>query len=104
MAAHIPWELRLTLRTGSVFYCTDRALTSPEPHYFIVVNSNPLDQHVLVLTVVTSQVEKVKRWRRDLPGTVVEIGPSDYPELSVPSIVDCNSVFRRSLRELVEKM
>lgn len=104
MAGDIPWELRLTLRAGSVFYCTDRGLNSSEPHYFIVINSKPLEQHVLVLAVVTSQVERVKRWRRSMPRTTVEIGPGDYAELSKASIVDCNVVFRRSLRELVARM
>jgi hypothetical protein len=104
VADQLPWELRLTLRGGSVYYFADRALTSPEPHYFVVINTRPLDQHLLALLVITSQVEKVKRWRRELPATYVEIGPSDYRELSVPSIVDCNTVFRRSVRELVEKI
>jgi hypothetical protein len=55
MPENLPWELRLTLRGGSVFYSADRALRSPEPHYFIVVNSKPLDQQLLILTIVTSQ-------------------------------------------------
>ncbi len=94
----------MTLRGGSVYYFADRALFSPEPHYFIVINTRPLEQHLLALLVVTSQVEKVKRWRCGLPDTCVEIGPADYQELSVASIVDCNTVFRRSLRELLEKI
>lgn len=104
MADPLPWELRLTLRGGSVYYFADRALLSPEPHYFIVINTHPLEQQLLVLLVVTSQIEKVKRRRRDLPDTCVEIGPADYQELSVASIVDCNNVFRRSVRELLEKI
>jgi hypothetical protein len=39
-----------------------------------------------------------------LPDTCVEICPDDYDELSKPSIVDCNNVFRRSIRELIEKI
>ena len=104
MADKLPWELRLTLRGGSVYYFADRALTTPEPHYFIVVNTSPLEQQLLALLVVTSQIEKVKRWRHDLPETCVEISPADYCELSIPSIVDCNNVFRRSIRELLEKI
>jgi hypothetical protein len=104
VAEPLPWELRLTLRGGSVYYFADRALFSPEPHYFIVINAHPVEQRLLALLVVTSQIEKVKRWRRDLPETCVEIGPADYQELSVASIVDCNNVFRRSIRELLEKI
>ena len=46
--------LRLTLREGSVYYFAERSLTSPEPHYFIVVNSDPLAQRVLVLSAYSS--------------------------------------------------
>jgi hypothetical protein len=56
VADKLPWELRLTLRYGSVYYFPDRALSSPEPHYFVVVNSRPLDQPILALLVVTSQI------------------------------------------------
>jgi hypothetical protein len=42
--ASIDLKLRLTLREGSVYYFAERHLTSPEPHYFIVVNSDPLAQ------------------------------------------------------------
>ena len=52
---------------GSVYYFAERHLTSPEPHYFIVVNSDPLAQQVLLLSVVTSKVEKVKLRRKACP-------------------------------------
>ena len=103
MADIIPWEIRLTLRPGSVYYFVDRSLTSSEPHYFIVVNARPLEQQILILAVVTSQVEKIRARRIGFPSTTVEISPSEYDELNKPSIVDCNVVFRRSLRELIEK-
>lgn len=34
--------LRLTLRGGSVYYLQHRDLFSAEPHYFVVLNANPL--------------------------------------------------------------
>ena len=102
MSLGLPWEIRLTLRTGSVYYFVDRGLNSPEPHYFIVINRAPIQQEVLVLNVISSQVDKVRQRRSTLPGTLVELQPTEYDELSVPSIVDCNNVFRRSLAELVE--
>ncbi len=98
----VPWELRLTLRPGSVYYFTERALTSAEPHFFIVVNRDPVGSEVLLLTVITSQVEKVKRFRRDLPGTLVELDPGLYDELRKPSVVDGNSIFTKSLDEFVD--
>ncbi len=96
--------LKLTLRAGSVYYFQERKLTSPEPHYFIVANQEPFARQLLVLTVVSSKVDNVKRLRQGLPGTLVEIGPKDYEELKVPSVVDCNVVFNKALSELAEKI
>ena len=102
MSTELPWEIRLTLRAGSVYYFVDRSLNSPEPHYFIVVNRDPIDQEVLILNVITSKVDKVRHFRAALPGTLVALDPADYDELSRPSIVDCNNVFRRNLAELID--
>jgi hypothetical protein len=88
----IDLQLRLSLREGSVYYFTDRSLTSPEPHYFMVINSNPLTQEVLILGVVSSKVAEVKRRRRDLPETLVEISPQVFDILKRLSIVDCNDL------------
>jgi hypothetical protein len=88
----IDLKLRLTLREGSVYYFTDRSLTSREPHYFIVVNSNPLAHEILILGVVTSKVAEVKRRRRDIPETLVEISPQAFGVLKKLSIVDCNDL------------
>ena len=88
----IDLKLRLTLREGSIYYFEERSLTSPEPHYFIVVNSDPLAQQVLVLSVVTSQVENVKLRRKACPETPVEFAPDIFDVLKKPSIVDCNDL------------
>ena len=91
-ATGIDLKLRLILREGSVYYFEERHLTSPEPHYFIVVNSDPLTQQVLLLSVVTSQVDSVKLRRRNCPETLVEIAPDIFAVLTKPSIVDCNDL------------
>ena len=97
--ARVPLELRLSLREGSIFYFKERKLTSAESHFHIVVN-DPLTQEVLLLTVVTSKVEKVKYRRRDCLNTLVELGPRDLPSiLTRSSIVDCNRITRISLDE-----
>jgi hypothetical protein len=99
----IDLTLRLSLREGSVYYFTERTLTSAEPHYFIVVNADPLTQQVLLLSVVTSKVEEVKRRRADCLATVVEISPKDFDALKRPSIVDCNSLKTVPLAEFNER-
>lgn len=90
--AAVDLTLRLSLREGSVYYFEERSLTSPEPHYFIVVNSDPLAQRVLLLSVVTSQVESVKLRRKACPETLVELAPAVFGVLKKPSIVDCNDL------------
>ena len=96
----IPLELRLGLREGSLFYFQNRAHTSAEPHFHFVVCADPLGVQVLIFTVVTSKIERVKRDRRDCLETVVELGPAELPGiLTKPSIVDCNDVTREPLAE-----
>jgi len=101
--AQVPLELRVSLREGSVFYFQERKLTSAEPHYHIVVN-DPLSQQVLLLTVVSSKIDKVKYRRRDCPRTLVEFGPVELPKiLKEPSIVDCNDLTKIPLHEFCER-
>ncbi|HSH39895.1 MAG TPA: hypothetical protein VK993_14060 [Chthoniobacterales bacterium] len=95
----IDLTLRLSLREGSVYYFTERSLTSPEPHYFIVVNSDPLTQQVLLLAVCSSKVPEVKQRRREWPDTVVQISPQQFDVLKRESIVDCNDLKQVSLRD-----
>lgn len=84
--------LRLTLREGSIYYFVERTVTSTEPHYFFVINSDPLTQQVLVLGICTSKVEESKSRRHDCPECLVELGPKELPGvLKKASIVDCNT-------------
>ncbi len=99
----IDLKLRLTLREGTVYYFTERTLTSAEPHYFIVVNSDPLTQQVLLLSVVTSKVEEVRHRRAECLATVVQISPKDFDVLTKLSIVDCNSLKTIPLAEFNER-
>jgi hypothetical protein len=91
--------LRLSLREGSVYYFTNRSLTSPEPHFFVVLNSSPLTQGVLILGVVTSKVTEVKQRRRSNLDTIVEISPQTFAILKKLSIVDCNDLKQGQLHE-----
>ena len=97
----IPLELRLGLRAGSVYYFQRRELSSGQPHFFVVVNREPITAKLLLLTIVTSKVEKVRIRNRERPNTVVEISPEEYNEFKVLSAVDCNVVLEKPLSELV---
>lgn len=100
----VPLALRLSLRRGCVYYFVDSSTTSVEPHYFIVMNSAPLGDELLVLCIVTSNVARVRRMRSALQSTTVELEPTDWPEvLTTSSIIDGNVVFRRDLAGFVDR-
>ena len=96
----LPLELRLGLRAGSVYYFQSRELSSGQPHFFIVVNREPIATKLLLLTIVTSKVDNVRIRNRERPDTVVEISPKEYDEFKMLSAVDCNVVLEKSLSEL----
>lgn len=98
----LPLELKLGLRAGSVFYFHARELTSVEPHFFVVLNRDPLGKDLLLLTVFTSQIDKVRLRNRERPATVVEFGPNDYTPLDRPTAVDGNVILRRSVGEMAD--
>jgi hypothetical protein len=97
----IPLELRLGLRAGSVFYFQSRELTSAEPHFFVVVNRDPISAKRVLLTIVTSNVNAVRKRNRDRPETFLEISPGEYEDLALHSAIDCNVVIEKPLSELV---
>lgn len=96
----LPLELRVGLRAGSVFYFQSRELTSAQPHFFIVVNRDPIGDQLLLLTIVTSNVADARTRNRSRLQTIVEISPAQYREFKVDSVVDCNVVVEKPLSEL----
>lgn len=98
--------LSLTIRSGSVYYLQDRRLSSPEPHFFVVLNTHPSSDTQLIFLIASSQVESVKRRRATLPPqTLVEVQPAtDYPDFTLPTIIDCNQCFPVAKAVLLEKL
>ena len=78
-------------------------LTSPLPHFHVMVNLNPLKDEVIALAVVTSNISG-RRARAAAfgqpPETIVDFGPADYPVLDHPSCIDCNDVKRMRASDL----
>ncbi|MBE9580123.1 MAG: hypothetical protein IMF18_00705 [Proteobacteria bacterium] len=97
-------QLKATVKPGSVYYFPDDALVSQDPHYFIVINNNPITDETLLLVCSSSQIEKVKRRTRDWPETTVEIKKTEYAGFTVDSIVNCNWAFSRKTDYLVQKL
>lgn len=101
----IPLELRY-IRQGAVFYMKDRRLSSPEPHYFVVLNHDPLTAQTLLLAVSTSKIDKVEKRisRKGFPvETRVVIEETEYQDFTTQTCIDCNTVFSKPLAELVSQ-
>jgi hypothetical protein len=101
---NFPPLLRVLLRQGAVVYAQDRHLSSPLPHYLVVLSHTPFSAQELRLAVVTSKVDKVRRYaqaRNCPPGTLVELDHQSYPPLRLPSIIDCNLAIRRPFDQFV---
>jgi hypothetical protein len=104
MPSDLPFELQLTLRSGTVYYFEHRGICSPEPHFFTVINADPRSSNLLIMAVGSSQIDKVQARRKNLPPeTLVIVDPSEYPDFSKPTVIDCNQVFELSREELVQK-
>jgi hypothetical protein len=103
MAQPSRFDLRATIQPGSVYYFYDSNLTSSDPHYFIILNKNPLTDRILLLVCSSSQLQAVRKRRALRPETVVEISPLEYSDFTRDSIVDCNTVFEKSTGELQRK-
>lgn len=95
-------QIRAAIKPGSVYYFPEASFSSPEPHYFVVLNHNPLTDTFLVLVCASSQIEKVRRRRINCPATtLVEMTPADYSSFTKQTIIDCNEVHEHSIDDLV---
>jgi hypothetical protein len=107
MMIHIPPEvqIRASIQPGSVYYFKEESFSSTEPHFFIVLNHSPAVDSNLLLVCSSSQHEKVKRRRRYLPTeTLVEIGKEKYAGFTTDSIVDCNTLIKMEIGDLISKL
>ena len=98
-------QIKSTIRLGSVYYFPEDTFSSPEPHYFIVLNTDPLSDTIIFLVCASSKIDNVKRRRMTCPGdTLIEITPEQYPHFKFDTIIDCNSVMEKTIDQLVEKL
>lgn len=102
----VPPEVRIksTIKSGSVYYFAEETLTSDEPHYFVVINHNPITDNVILLVCASSKIERVKKRRSDLPMTVVEVKKEEYDGFKKDSIIDCNDVLKKPINQLIQKL
>lgn len=87
------------LEQGAVYYF-------PHPqndiaHYFILLNKNPTAEDNLYFVCSQSNIEKVQRIRKNAsPPTLIIVREGRYQNFSKDSIIDCNSTYTKSIRQL----
>ena len=97
--------IRASIKPGSVYYFPHESLSSPESHFFVVINVNPIAEEVIFLVCSSSKIDKVKqRNRNNPPETLVEISKRQYPDFTFDSIINCNNVFPQSIEKLIERL
>lgn len=96
-----------TVKTGSVYYFEEEKLSSPEPHYFIVVNKAPKSDKILILVCASSQIEKRKAVVEKLgfpKETLIIVSPQECPCFTKETAIDCNSIIEKSHQSVIEKL
>jgi hypothetical protein len=105
-------EIIASIERGTVFFYWDNIANrdgsnSKKQRYFIVLNSSPKTDDFIVLATVTSKIagrlEFVKKISGDT-STLVFITPTDFPRLTVPSVINCNQVYPVTLKNLIKKV
>lgn len=98
-------QIRSTIKPGSVYYFPEETFRSSDPHYFIVINNDPLTDTIVFLVWASSQIKKVKDRRKTCPPeTLVEISPTQYSGFPKHSIIDCNDYREKQIDHIVEKL
>ena len=105
----VPLKIHIlaTVKAGSVYYFEEERLSSPEPHYFIVVNKNPKTDQVLLLVCASSQVEKRKDAIKKLnfaEETLALVSPKECPCFNKNTAIDCNTIWEKTSQSVIEKL
>lgn len=97
--------IKSILKAGVAFYFTATSFKSSEPHFFVVLNYDPLSDKLLLMVNASSNVERRKAARSNLPqATLVCVSPSECAFLKKESVFDCNSPILETTDNLIKKL
>jgi hypothetical protein len=97
--------IRATIRPGSVYYFPHESFSTPEPHYFVVININPVIDEVILLICASSKLATVKsQWRNCPDEAFVIISPHQYSGFKLMSILNCNYVIEQTIDQLIKRL
>lgn|SRR3989338_2561516 len=102
----------LCIEQGSIYHFLLEALNHDGTNYrgnrfFLVLNVNPKTDELLVLTTITSKIQRAEEFVQKIgedPQTIVKISTSDFSRLSRDSIVNCNNVYSMTKDDLVIRL
>lgn len=106
----IPPEIAIksTIKPGSVYYFYEESFKTAHPHYFVVLNTKPLEDDVAILvcavTLDIKTIEAKERLGYKRGETLFDVAPSECPLFKRPTLFDCNVVFLKTLPVLIEKL
>lgn len=95
------------IKQGSVFYFVEESFHSKKPHYFVVLNREPLkDEGVALVCAVTLDIGAIERCeRRGLEKvTLIDVTPEDCKFLKHVSLFDCNEIITKPVATLLSKL
>ena len=84
---------QLILRCGSVFYGHIAGITSPEPHYIILLNGNPMLDENFARVVASSRIERIEYFERRFgKDTIVRLPFGVEKFFKKETFINCNDV------------
>jgi len=100
-------QIKSTIKPGSIFLFADDDYLNSTPHYYVVLNHNPLKDTVLLLVCAVTLDGNVFCNIDNSPyprETYVDVTPNQCSILRHVSLFDCNRVKERELAKLVDKL
>lgn len=89
---------------GAVLKFKLDGFTSDLPHYFIILNHNPITDSFILLACCSSKVERTKHINRSADScTLVDIPANYFDFITEPTIINCNSTLEVKLSEIERK-
>jgi hypothetical protein len=104
---YIPPKVKIssTIKPGSAYYFIGTNFQSTEPHYFVILNKDPLSSMSLIVVNATSKVSKREAYitSRNLPTeTLVKVTRAECSFLKIDSAFDCNYPGEYTPQELID--
>lgn len=100
-------ELKILIRKGSVFYFSEESFTKSYPHYFIVLNNDPVkDGDIFMVAAKSFNFKDIYRFENSnfSRETFVDISEKESRCFNRITLFDCNLIIIKDIKILIEKL